>query len=398
MAFPTRGIMDDFTIISYPGIRDESLLSLTEDRSKYLLPFGGRFRVVDFTIRNSSSSGARHTIIYNNREDDLESYVENYGPFKDRKFPAIKVVSRDYSDVRLCYNLVMDSNTDYYIIYNGDNPSIIDFAGLIEKYKKKKKAGAMLFSMKTTSRESMAYTILITNQKSLLSVINEAMDEGRHAPNLFEMIINALINRGIKSEMMSAHYWPIKSIPDYYRFNMTLMKSRDLFSRVFGDPAMKGFIPGEGFAFLGKHARVSGSFVSDNCVIKGTVQNSIIFPGVEIDEKATVMGSIVLPYNRIGAGASVVKTVIDERTPPRADVPSDSRFTIGNRCNVGSEHEQLKSKDFPKSIYQSITLIGKDSRIPDGARIGGACYVSSGRGDEYFARSKYLYDGLSVVK
>ena len=390
--------MDDFTIISYPGTRDDSLLSLAEDRSKYLLPFGGRFRVVDFTIRNSASSGARHTIIYNNYEDGLESYVENYGPFKDRKFPAIKVVSRDYSDVKFCYNLVMDSNTDYYIIYNGDNPSIIDFAELIAKYKKKKKAGAMLFSMKTSSRESMAYTILITNQKSLLSVINEAMDEGRHAPNLFEMIINALINRGIRREVMSAHYWPIKTIPDYYRFNMALMKSRDLFSRIFGDPVMKGFIPGEGFAFLGKHARVAGSFISDNCVIRGTVQNSIIFPGVEIDEKATVKDSIILPYNAIGAGANVVKSVIDERTPPKKDTPAENRFTIGSRCHVGSEHEQLKSKDFPRSIFQSITLIGKDSRIPDGARIGGACYVSSGKGDEFFSKSKYLYDGLSIIK
>jgi len=390
--------MDDFTIISYPGTRDDSLLSLAEDRSKYLLPFGGRFRGVDFTIRNSASSGARHTIIYNNYEDGLEAYVENYGPFKDRKFPAIKVVSRDYSDVKFCYNLVMDSNTDYYIIYNGDNPSIIDFTELIAKYKKKKKAGAMLFSIKTSNRESMAYTILITNQKSLLSVINEAIDEGRHAPNLFEMIINALINRGIRREVMSAHYWPIKTIPDYYRYNMALMKSRDLFCRVFGDPVMKGFIRGEGFAFLGKHARVAGSFVSDNCVIKGTVYNSIIFPGVEIDEKATVKDSIVLPYNGIGAGANVVKSVIDERTPRGKDAPDGSRFTIGNRCHVGSEHEQLKSKDFPRSIFQSITLIGKDSLIPDGARIGGACYVSSGKGGEFFSKSKYLYDGLSIVK
>lgn len=390
--------MDDFTIISYPGTRDDSLLSLAEDRSKYLLPFGGRFRVVDFTIRNSASSGARHTIIYNNYEDGLESYVENYGPFKDKKFPAIKVVSRDYSDVKFCYNLVMDSNTDYYIIYNGDNPSIIDFTELIEKYKKKKKAGAMLFSIKTSNSESMAYTILITNQKSLLSVINEAMDEGRHAPNLFEMIINALINRGIRCEVMSAHYWPIKTIPDYYRFNMALMQSRDLFSRVFGDPFMKGFIRAEGFAFLGKHARVSRSFVSDNCVIKGTVHNSIIFPGVEIDEKATVKDSIILPYNGIGAGANVVRSVIDERTPPKKDAPADNRFTVGSRCHVGSEHEQLKSKDFPGSIFQSITLIGKDSRIPEGARIGGACYVSSGKGDEFFSKSKYLYDGLSIIK
>ena len=108
--------------------------------------------------------------------------------------------------------------------------------------------------------------------------------------------------------------------------------------------------------------------------------------------------SIILPYNAIGAGANVVKSVIDERTPPKKDTPAENRFTIGSRCHVGSEHEQLKSKDFPRSIFQSITLIGKDLRIPDGARIGGACYVSSGKGDEFFSKSKYLYDGLSIIK
>lgn len=42
--------MDNVTIISYPGPKDNSLLSLTDTRSRYMLPFGGRFRVIDFTL------------------------------------------------------------------------------------------------------------------------------------------------------------------------------------------------------------------------------------------------------------------------------------------------------------------------------------------------------------
>ena len=87
--------MEDFTIISYPASKDNTLLSLTESRSRYMLPFGGKFRVVDFTLRNSFSSGARSTIIYNNFEDGLEDYVDHYGPFTDMDFPPIKVISQE---------------------------------------------------------------------------------------------------------------------------------------------------------------------------------------------------------------------------------------------------------------------------------------------------------------
>ena len=83
--------MEDFTIISYPGTRNDLLLSLTESRSRYMLPIGGRFRVVDFTLRNSFTSRARTTIIYNNLDDDLEQYVDRYGPFGDMKFPPLRL-------------------------------------------------------------------------------------------------------------------------------------------------------------------------------------------------------------------------------------------------------------------------------------------------------------------
>ncbi|TAL36609.1 MAG: hypothetical protein EPN93_07225 [Spirochaetes bacterium] len=394
--------MKDFTIISYPGANEASLLSLAEKRSRYMLPFGGRYRVVDFTIRNSVAAGAQRTIIYSSVEDSLADYVEHYGPFKHQKFPAIRVVSRRHSDIQFCYNLIMDANTDYYVIYAGDNPSIIDFSSVVERYRKKR-AGAALFTLKLSQRESMAHGILVTNQKTLLEVVNGAMEERRHSPNIFEMIINVMINRGIRRESLEARYWPVKNVPEYYQVNMDIMRSKVLFETVFSDRSLKSQLRSEKVAFLGPHAKIINSFISDGCQVHGTVQNSIVFPGVEIGERAVVRDSILLPFCRIGAGARVFSSVIDEKTLPVPEIAQDGTkktppdfFTVGAHCYVGSETEGLKNNDFPRSLFKSITLIGRDCEIPDASRIGGACYIAPGLGREYFLKSRYLYDGLSV--
>ncbi|MCU0847702.1 MAG: hypothetical protein MUD12_07425 [Spirochaetes bacterium] len=393
--------MNDFTIISYPGARDNSLLSLTDTRSRYMLPFGGRFRVVDFTIRNSFSSGARRTIIYNNYDDGLEDYVNLYGPFQDMKFPPIKVVSREYSDIRVSYNLIMDSNTDYYVIYNGDNPSIIDFTEIVKKFKSKK-TGAMLFRLVMDGKPSMAYKVLIADQATLLDVINIAIEEGRESPNIFEMIINIMVNSGISKSSFEAYYWPIKSVVDYYRLNRGIIWTPELFGMLYRERIIQSQIKAEGYAYLGKHARIKNSLISDFCSIDGTVEDSIIYPGVEIGRNSVVRNSIVLPFVKIGPGARITTAIIDESERPAgpvegADSP-EALPSIGDGCIIGSTDEFIKSNDFSGTLFNSITLIGKDCRIPSGSRIGGACYVASGLGGSYFSGKKFLYDGSSLIR
>ena len=386
--------MDDITIISYPSSINTSLLSLTESRSRYMLPFGGRFRIVDFTINNSLTAGARKTIIYNNCEDDLDDYVEKYGPFKTMNFPPIKVVSREYSDIGFCYNLILDCNTSYYIIYNGDNPSLIDFSKIVKSYRNKK-AAAVLYKVKVSGRATMAHTILVINQKTLLKIINLAIDEKRESPNLFEMIINIVTNRGIINESLNAYYWPIKNIPDYYSINMKIMEDPKLSSLLLKESLIKNYITDKGMARIGENAKITNSFISDNCQVYGTVENSIIFPGVEIGENTIIKNSIILPFIKIGSRSRIERTLIDERTDFNAE---NNYLNIGNNCHIGKRDEQLKNNDFPRSVFRSITLIGKDCHIPEGSRIGGACYIASGKGEEHFLKRKYLYDGLSLIK
>ena len=386
--------MDNVTIISYPAPRDNSLLSLTDGRSRYMLPFGGRFRIIDFTLRNSFSAGARTSIIYSNEEDSLDGYIGRYGPFTDMKFPPVKVVTRDYSDMNTCYHLIMDSNTRYYIIYNGDIPSIINFKDLMKKYRSAK-TKALLFKIQVADRASMAYKVLVIDQKSLLKIVNQAINEERTSPNIFEMVINTMVNKGVKASTIKALYWPIKNIPEYYDLHWQIIFDPHIFNLLYEEKIIQSKINAEGFASIGSAAKVSASFISDACIINGTVTNSIIYPGVHVAEGAVVKDSIILPHVKIGPEARIYHSIFDERTDIN---PEDSYYNIEGNCRVGNENHLIKNNDFPESLFAGITLIGKDCRIQNEARIGGGCYVASGRGKDYFAQKKFLYDGTSAVK
>lgn len=361
-----------------------------------MLPFGGRFRVVDFTIHNAVSSGAGKTIIYSDREDDLENYVARYETGGDPQFPALKVVSREFSDIEFCYNLIMDTNTANYIIFNGDNPSVIDFSKIIQKFKKSK-ARAVLFKLKISKVASMAHTVLVTNQKFLLDTIKASMKENHVSPNIFEMIINIMINKNIRKDTIDAYYWSMSTVPDYYKINMEILKNNPLSSVIYHDSGIKSFIAANGKTSIEAGAKVANSIISDRCRIAGTVINSILFPGVVIGENTTVKDSIILPNIITGSNSSIIKTIIDERTDISNDNDNNGPIlNIGNKCSIGSTDARMKNSDFP-SLNNSLTLIGKNCRIPDASGIGGACYVASGKGGEYFSKNRYLYNGLSIL-
>lgn len=390
--------MDDVTIISYPGERNDSLLSLTQDRSKYLLPFGGRFRVADFTVRNSLAAEARRTIIFSDIEDGLADYVDNYGDFRNEKFPRVKVVASERQDIQMCYKLIMDSNTGVYAIYNGDNPSIIDFPGIVRRFRKSRKH-SILYKMQFDGHATLANTILVTKQKPLLAVVNRAIEEKREAPNVFEMIVNILVNRGIDTSSCHVRYWPVRNIPEYFGYQMDVLKKKEIFDLFYKEAGLKGHIKTGGYAKLGPHAKIIRSVVSDGCNINGSVINSIIYPGVVIGEGAYVKDCVLLPGVEIGARSRLYRTIMDEKTasgnPENPAVPVQN---VGEHCHIGSETEGLKNNDFPRSIFNGITLLGKNCAIPHSARVGGACYVGPGLGQEFFIKSRSLYDGMSIKR
>mgnify|MGYP003472855766 CR=1 FL=1 len=133
-------MMSGFTIISYPTQNSDNLLSLTDSRSRYMLPIGGRFRVIDFTIRNSVSSHANGTIIFNSHDDLLQQYLDEYSVESLEKNPhKITVYPFKTSDFESVLEALANTEKSYFVLYNGDNPSIINLSAVFEKFKEKRK-------------------------------------------------------------------------------------------------------------------------------------------------------------------------------------------------------------------------------------------------------------------
>lgn len=385
--------MNNVTLISYPSHRDDSLLSLTDLRSRYMVPFASRFRVADFVLRNATAAGAKKTFIFSNVLDDLGHYVENHPQYRSDEQVKMKVVLESSFSLSQCAKMIMENPTQHYIIYNGDSPCLIDFEPALLAFKAKKK-NALLYMLNFDGKPSMSRTALICDRKSLQSVINAALKEKVHSPNIFEMIINRFIIKGIKRATMDAFCRPLQNIPDYYNATFEAFRDSAVWNTVFGDELLKSGIQVARYAMIGPCADIRRSYISEGCEVHGTVEDSILFPGVYVGEKAVIRRSIVLPYGRIGHGAHIDKSIIDEFTDNRRE---DYPFSIMPDSWIGTGEEGLKNAQFPDSLSDSITLIGKNCALPEGLRTGSACYISSGVGESFFQKTKIIDDGISIV-
>jgi ADP-glucose pyrophosphorylase len=357
-----------------------------------MLPIGGRFRVIDFTIRNSISSHADNTIIFNSHEDPLQQYIDNYtSEFSETKSHKIMVYPYNSSDIESILDSLIHVETSFFVIYNGDNPSIINFSGVFEKFKESKKK-SLLIKLRIDGKPSMAYKVVICEKKKIISLVKKVMKDKNKPLNFFEMIINTLIHSGINTTILDAYYWPINSLTDYYLLNREIIWNREISDALANEKIIQSKIKTDRFTLLGEMCSVKNSCISDHCYINGKVENSIIFPCVDIEEGAVVTDSIILPFVRIGQGARVRNSIIDESTDANT-----IQLNVGRNCIIGSGEKYMKNSDFPHLLNSGITLIGKNNYIKDGITVGSACYIASSSSEEYFSIRSKLDDGESII-
>ncbi len=383
--------MKETTIISYSGSSEKNMLSLDEDRSRFMLPFGGRFRIVDLIVRNTLSSRRNNLLLLNNFSDNLEEYINNYLNKKEKK-PAIKVLTNHSQDLNQSLKLIDSYDTEGFILYNGDNPSIINFSEISSKFKKNKKK-ALIFSIKTKGKPDASSSLFAVQKNELLNLINSQKTDNKKSKNIFELIVHEAIKSGIKHVKCTANYWSLKNTSSYMSANMDILKKQVLANNIFYNSKIRNHINSTADAFINRDAEVSGSFISDGCKISGKITDSIIYPGVHVGEGTIIKNSIILPFVKIGNNSKIMNTIIDENIDVNN---SDNLLNIGNECKIGSEHKDINNGNFPKALRNGITLIGKSCNLPDKASIGGGCYIGSGKGQEYLLRNKYLYNGESI--
>jgi glucose-1-phosphate adenylyltransferase len=137
-------------------------------------------------------------------------------------------------------------------------------------------------------------------------------------------------------------------------------------------------------ARIGRDASVNRSMVSHGCVVDGTVERSVLSPGVRVAAGAIVRDSIVMFDAVVGTDAILDRAIVDKEA------------VIGDGARVGVGEDATPNRDEPERLNAGITLVGKRARVPRGVEIGRNCRIDPGVVERDFGGVRRVAAGQTI--
>ena len=338
--------------IIFANINDTLLKRLTSKRSMASVPFGARYRLIDFPLSNLVNAGVSSVgIITKENYRSLMDHVGN-GVYwdLDRKNGGLYLLPPYVTSGTKRYNGTVDAlhgafdyidrcNAEYMVLCNADTIANIDLNAALKSHIEKKaditlvyhngkppvnNADLMLFQMDGDDRiESIGFKpkadedtdyfagSIILSRKLLMRLVEEAYSEGQvsfTADVIADMTDRLRIYGFRHNEFVAV----LDGTDAYYKASMALLDTnvrRQLFGR--GRPVFtktRDDMPTR----YGTKANVKNSIIADGCVINGTVKNSILFRGVTVEKDAVVENCILMQETAVGTGADIKNVIADK--------------------------------------------------------------------------------------
>jgi glucose-1-phosphate adenylyltransferase len=374
------------------GGQGERLYPLTQDRAKPAVPFGGSYRIIDFTLSNCVNSNLRRIYLMTQyKSTSLDRHLrlgwdifnDELGEYIYTIPPQQRTADRWYSGTadaiyQNIYTLEQE-RPDRVLVLSGDHVYKMDYTGLLSFHEQKdavltiagievpldyaRSLGVM--ELNTDSRvlgfeekpsipqpipgnSSLALAsmgVYVFETQTLVKiVIEDAKTDSTH--DFGRDIIPKMVKRGMKVyayRLPSAYYWrDIGLIDTYWEANMDLIRpvpAFDLYDQEWPIRTYQEQYPPARMAVEdGQAGFVLNSIISAGCLIcGGRVEHSVLSPGVHVHAGAQVSESVVMENVNIGSGAVIHRAIIDRDVvvPPRckigADLDGDRRhFTVTN--------------------------------------------------------------------
>ena len=352
--------------IIFSNMHDNHLGSLTRGRTTGSVPFGGRYRLVDFVLSSMVNSGIREVGVIaksnyqtlmehlgSGREWDLArklggltvlppySSGDNQGIYAGR-LDALAGVSSYIQNGRAEYVIWADcdliANLDFQkmIAFHEEKGAEITLAYRREKIRREGNENISVFEVGSDGRvgqvwlspqaeeEQNAYLNVAVMKRELLEKIVEDARSRNKRSFTKDILVEKSDSMRIYAYEIENCVMRINSLQDYFDASMALLQpqvrqelfpsNRPILTRV------RDQVP----AKYGLGAAVKNSLVADGCIIEGAVENSIIFRGAKIGRGAVIRNSIVMAGSVIGDGARLEYVVADRETTIR-----DTRTLVG---------------------------------------------------------------------
>ena len=389
------------------GGEGKRLSVLAHERAKPAVPFGGKYRIIDFTLSNCVNSGINTVAVipqYNPRS--LARHIGVGKPWDlDRVIGGITLLYPFVStngDMHwyqgtadaVYHNLhfIQDSHADEVLILSGDHVYTMHYEEMI-KFHDQQGADITIGVTEVPWNETNRFGIVLLEDNNMVVAFEEKPSQPKS--NLASMGIY-IFNKDILSKVLEdAHrrglqdfgsqiipdaiakyqiygykyqgYWrDVGTIEAYWQANMDLVVDLPSFNLYDPETKIRTLSVDMPPVKLGPKAQISRSLISNGCIINGRVLNSVLSPHVYVEEGAHVMDSIIFDDTTIAQDAVVQRSIIDKEC------------YIGSGCWVGCGDDYTPNKDEPDYLNCGITVIGKGARLPPGLRVGRNCKIDPG--------------------
>ena len=382
------------------GGQGSRLYALTVKTAKPAVSFGGKYRIIDFTLSNCINSGIDTVGVLTQYQPlVLNEYIGNGQPWDlDRVFGGVKILppyqgqkSADWykgTANAIYQNLAFINryDTDYVLILSGDHIYKMDYDKML-KYHKDKGADCTIAVIDVPIEEASRFGIMSTNPDGSIYKFSEKpknpdstsasmgiyifnrdklekyLTEDEADPNSSnDFGKNIIPNMLAVGEKMYAYafdgYWKdVGTISSLWEANMDLIGETPVLD--LGDPDWRIYSKNQPTApqFIADSAKIENCYITDGCEVCGTVINSVLGSGVKIAQGAFVKDSVLMGDTEIGEGAVVNYSIID------------TNVTIGAGAKIGAE----------KEVAKGITVLGEDVKVASGATVADGEIISDNR-------------------
>ncbi|WP_371369685.1 glucose-1-phosphate adenylyltransferase [Sporomusa rhizae] len=370
---------------------------LTKKLAKPAVPFGGKYRIIDFPLSNCYNSGVDTVGVLTQYQPlALHSYIGIGSAWDlDRRNGGVYVLPpyvrekggewyKGTADaIYQNFNFIEMFSPEYVLVLSGDHIYKMDYSMMLD-YHRSKQADATIAVIEVPWEEASRFGIMNTAEDQRIVEFEEKPKNPKNNQASMGIYVfswpalraylaadatdtksshdfgkNVIPNMLAGSERLFAYrfegYWKdVGTIESYWEANMDLLGDEpalDLF-----DPSWRIYSvsPTQPPHFLADTARVVCSLITEGCQVSGEVENSVLFPGVQIGEGAKVKDSIIMPYASIGANAIITKAIIGRKSVVEA----------GAQLGADGPAEQEGSRWF-----SGITLIGDNLNITSETKI-----------------------------
>ena len=378
------------------GGQGSRLYALTKKLAKPAVPFGGKYRIIDFPLSNCVNSGIDTVGILTQYQPLLlNEYIGNGQPWDlDRLYggvhvlpPYQKATGSDWykgtaNAIYQNINFIERYDPEYVVILSGDHIYKMDYSQMLQ-FHKERNADCTIAVLNVSLEEASRFGIMTADADGVITKFEEKPkhpestlasmgiyvftwsklreylvrdEEDKTSSNDFgkNIIPNMLAdNQKLVAWPFEGYWKDVGTIDSLWEANMDLLDpnvpldvwdpSWKIYSRTSGHPGHH----------IGKLAHVDNAMLTEGCEVDGTVQNSVLFAGAVVAKGATVESSIIMPGAVVEEGAEVYYSIIAENV------------VVKKGAVVGAKPEDVEDKS-----KWGVAVVGENVTIGEGAKVG----------------------------